>query len=590
MAGRVLALVFAWLALALAASGAHAQAAPSVPAQLDHAQADLRDLRRSAAAAGPRRHGAGQALRRRGADRGRDPPGDRSAGSAAGHSRRAAERARAGAQARRAAGSRGHRPRPQDVLRPARGARRPDQARRPDAGRGRPARAAARQPAHRLLLAARQRPLPVHSRSGAVERGCGQAAGRRRPVGRARPGRGENRARGGEPPGVRSGGAVHRARPGPRRPGADPAQARGHAAVARAPGLGAPARRRDRRGERDRPLGHAGGGGGAAGRWGCSGRGSCRRGPSSSAGRSCARWGWRRRPMRSGGPCSRRATPSSGSLAVSDRTAAALSAYPLVLGVAAAVGSLLLHANRIAGISLAAEVAARALVAVADLVILALAASAVGRARAAEYAAQDDAGRPERGRGLWTLALVPRLDGRLHRRRGAALRLHHRSPSFLTQEIAWTGIIAAVTFVLTNLTDAFFAELAPDRGVVGRFVASAMGIGARTLDQLSVLLAGVARVVLWLLALAVVMTPFGAGTRRDVLAPAGEGDRLQAGRGDGGAGGDRGLDRHLRDRPRPHADVPALARDPVPAPDAPGRRPLGHLRHGRELYRGRGRR
>ena len=197
--------------------------------------------------------------------------------------------------------------------------------------------------------------------------------------------------------------------------------------------------------------------------------------------------------------------------AVSDRTAAALSAYPLVLGVAAALGSLLLHANRIAGISLAAEVAARALVAVVDLVILALAASAVGRARAAEYAAQDDAGRPERGRGLWTLALF--LAWMAVFTGAVALLFGYISfAAFLTREIAWTGIIAAVTFVLTNLTDAFFAELAPDRGVVGRFVASAMGIGPRTLDQLSVLLAGVARVVLWLLALAVVMTPFGAGT------------------------------------------------------------------------------
>ena len=105
MAGRVLALVFAWLALALAASGVHAQAAPSVPAQLDHAQADLRDLGRSARApdlgdtalaklyadVAPIEAEIHQAI---------DP-----LRSAVRQSRRAAERARAGAQARRAAGS-----------------------------------------------------------------------------------------------------------------------------------------------------------------------------------------------------------------------------------------------------------------------------------------------------------------------------------------------------------------------------------------------------------------------------------------------------------------------------------------------------
>jgi len=195
--------------------------------------------------------------------------------------------------------------------------------------------------------------------------------------------------------------------------------------------------------------------------------------------------------------------------AVSDRTAAALSAYPLVLGVAAAVGSLVLHANRTAGVSLSSAVAARGLVAAADLVVLALAASAVGRARAAHFAAQDEAGRAERGRGLWTLALflvwMAVIAG------AVALLLGYVSFAvFLTQELAWVGIISAVTFVLTNLTDAFSAELAADQGVVGRVVASAMGIGPHTLDQLSVLLAGLARVVLWLLALAVIMTPFGA--------------------------------------------------------------------------------
>jgi small-conductance mechanosensitive channel len=197
--------------------------------------------------------------------------------------------------------------------------------------------------------------------------------------------------------------------------------------------------------------------------------------------------------------------------AVSDRTAAALSAYPLVLGVSAAVGSVVVRAIRIAGVSLSAAVAAKALVATADLVIIALAASAFGRARAAHFAAQDEAGRPERGRGLWTLALflvwMAVITG------AAALLLGYISFAvFLTQETAWIGIVSAVAFVLTNLTDAFAAELASDQGVVGRVAASAMGVGSHTLEQLSVLLGGIARVLLWLLALAVIMAPFGAGT------------------------------------------------------------------------------
>lgn len=197
--------------------------------------------------------------------------------------------------------------------------------------------------------------------------------------------------------------------------------------------------------------------------------------------------------------------------AVSDGTAAALSPYPLILGVAAAAGMLVLRGNKIAGVSPSTAVAARAVIAAVDLVILALAASAVGRARAAEYASQEETGRPDRGRGLWTLALfvvwMAVIAG------GVALLLGYiMFAVFLTWEIVWIGIVSGITFVLTNLTDAFCAELAPERGVVGRFMASSMGVGSRTLDQVSVLLAGVARLVLWLLALAVILTPFGAGT------------------------------------------------------------------------------
>jgi small-conductance mechanosensitive channel len=42
-------------------------------------------------------------------------------------------------------------------------------------------------------------------------------------------------------------------------------------------------------------------------------------------------------------------------------------------------------------------------------------------------------------------------------------------------------------------------------------VAHALGLGAHTMDQLAVLLTGAARVMLWLLAWAAILTPFGAG-------------------------------------------------------------------------------
>jgi small-conductance mechanosensitive channel len=206
---------------------------------------------------------------------------------------------------------------------------------------------------------------------------------------------------------------------------------------------------------------------------------------------------------------------------ISDGAARALRGYPLLLGAAAAVGSLVLQATRIAGVSLAGVVAARALVAAADLVILAFAASAAGRARAADRTAEGQGGPPERGRGLWTLALF--LVWSVVVTGAAALLAGYIAFAvFLTQEIAWLAVVISVAFVLTNLTDALFAELAPEQGVLGRFCASTMGFGPRTLDQLSVLLGGLARVIVWLLAWAAILLPFGAGAD-DLFA------RMQAG-------------------------------------------------------------
>lgn len=209
--------------------------------------------------------------------------------------------------------------------------------------------------------------------------------------------------------------------------------------------------------------------------------------------------------------------PDHRLLPMPDATASALAAYPLLLGASSALGSLVLHANRVAGVSLEAAVAARALVAAVDLVILGFAAAAAGRALAAERREQAPSEPPidataanGRRRGPWALGLFAVWAAILVS--AASLMLGYVAfAAFLTQEIAWTALVASVVFVLANLTDALFAELAPDDGVFGRLAASAMGLGPRTLDQLSVLLGGLARLLLWLLGWAAVLLPFGTG-------------------------------------------------------------------------------
>lgn len=196
---------------------------------------------------------------------------------------------------------------------------------------------------------------------------------------------------------------------------------------------------------------------------------------------------------------------------LADETARALSPYPPLLGMAAAIGIVLLTVCKVAGVSLAASEFAQAVVAVLHLVALALALSAMGRSRAAELAARaQERGRPEPGRGIWTLVL---LSAWLALAAGViALLLGYIAFAlFVTREMVWVAVVGSALFVLVSLSDAFFGELAAEEGRIGRFAAHGMGIGSRTLDQMSVLLTGAARLMLWLLAWAAVLTPFGAG-------------------------------------------------------------------------------
>ncbi|WEN13464.1 DUF3772 domain-containing protein [Rhodanobacter sp. AS-Z3] len=90
---------------------------------------------------------------------------------------------------------------------------------------------------------------------------------------------------------------------------------------------------------------------------------------------------------------------------------------------------------------------------------------------------------------------------------------------FVAGQMLWVGVITATVYLLSHLlTDLIHTSLDP-RGSSGQQLQTSFSLAPHRLEQVSVLLGGIVRVALVLLALATVLTPFGAGPA-DLLASA----------------------------------------------------------------------
>ncbi|WP_426689199.1 DUF3772 domain-containing protein [Rhodanobacter ginsengiterrae] len=90
---------------------------------------------------------------------------------------------------------------------------------------------------------------------------------------------------------------------------------------------------------------------------------------------------------------------------------------------------------------------------------------------------------------------------------------------FVAVQMLWVGVIVATVYLLIHLLTDLIDTLLSPRGPSGRRLQTSFTVAPHKLEQSAVLLAGIVRVGLILLALAVVLTPFGAGPG-DLLASA----------------------------------------------------------------------
>ncbi|MEO8779060.1 MAG: DUF3772 domain-containing protein [Rhodanobacter sp.] len=200
--------------------------------------------------------------------------------------------------------------------------------------------------------------------------------------------------------------------------------------------------------------------------------------------------------------------------ALSDLAAQRLRAVPWLLGSAVLLFGLIERISRTIGSSLPATVATRGLMA---LVISGLIGFAWLRLHDARR--QQAADGTEEQRPLWigllgTATLVGVLLSWL-----AVAVGYIALAFFVAVQILWIGVIMASAYLLFHLINDLIHTLLSPRGRSGQRLQAAFQWGPHALDQTATVLSGVTRVALTLLALAIVLTPFGAGPA-DLLASA----------------------------------------------------------------------
>jgi potassium-dependent mechanosensitive channel len=82
---------------------------------------------------------------------------------------------------------------------------------------------------------------------------------------------------------------------------------------------------------------------------------------------------------------------------------------------------------------------------------------------------------------------------------------------FVAVQMLWIGVIVASAYLLFHFLNDLIHTLLSPRGRSGQRLQATFQLGTHTLEQATILLSGLTRVALTLLALATVLTPFGAG-------------------------------------------------------------------------------
>ena len=201
------------------------------------------------------------------------------------------------------------------------------------------------------------------------------------------------------------------------------------------------------------------------------------------------------------------ARPSWRLPGLSNLAAQRLRPFPWLLGVSALLLGLFERISRTIGSSLPATVAARALIA---LVVSGLIGMALLRLRATRKAMLA-AGTAPAQRPLWVGLLgAAAVLGVVVCWLGVATGFIALA-YFVALQMLWVGVIVGTLYLLIHLLQDLFDALLSPQGRSGQRLQAAFDLAPSTLEQASIVLSGVSRLLLMLLAAATVLAPFGAG-------------------------------------------------------------------------------
>lgn len=213
-----------------------------------------------------------------------------------------------------------------------------------------------------------------------------------------------------------------------------------------------------------------------------------------------------------------RGSPSWRIAPIGDALAARLRPYSFLLALLAGFAIAIDAAHAAIGTSAAARTATAALLALAHILLIAAALFAIGRLRA-EASASEGADAPARtgfaaialfAWGVAGVALLALAAGYI----GFGLSVG--------QLAAWTLVLGAAVYLALAAIDDVATTVFERSSPLGLAVTRGLGLRGGTVDQFGVLLSGVLRVVLAVLALALWLLPFGGSGVADIFTRLGD--------------------------------------------------------------------
>ncbi len=191
---------------------------------------------------------------------------------------------------------------------------------------------------------------------------------------------------------------------------------------------------------------------------------------------------------------------------LSDDAAHRLRAFPWLLGGAALLLGVIESINNAIGVSLAITVTTRGLLAVLIGLLVGSALMRLGRSRRATLAAGElTAPRP-----VWIGLVVAAAFVGVGMVLLGVITGYIAFAFFIARQMLWVGVILTALYLLMHLVDDIFDTVFDPKGRSGTRLQSSFGLAPSALEQTGTLLSGITRAVLLILAVAIVLAPFGA--------------------------------------------------------------------------------